>query len=348
VIGFIQSYRSVKAIGLISLSLLPAAVGASRFAPPWPNPLAVGFATSLLFVVFGFLSDGVLPEFGKSKGRVLLVGGLLLAASVFFSYLFFFEKFAFRIPTTGDYILTGCGFTSAARDVARLRGLDADDDCPGQFEDLLEGMQYEPGYIWVKSSISAVRFLLLTLWTLTFLLLAWTIAIWFRYAYRGPSAFLNTSSRGFRPVATHEQNGSIGAGRDSGHVFLSYAREDRERAEVFANAFRDEGLAVWWDSDILPGAKSWDALIAERLSSARCVVVLWSIVSIGKDWVREEASQGAKRGALVPVLIDRIDPPLGFGRIQAARMFKWNGDTSDKEFRKLIQAINGIGDKRIW
>ena len=36
-------------------------------------------------------------------------------------------------------------------------------------------------------------------------------------------------------------------------VFLSYAREDRERARVLAHALESDGWSVWWDRKMVAG-----------------------------------------------------------------------------------------------
>jgi hypothetical protein len=74
---------------------------------------------------------------------------------------------------------------------------------------------------------------------------------------------------------------------------------------------------VWWGRTIPPG-KTFDQVIQEAIESARCVVVLWSKGSIISDWVKEEANIGKQRKILVPAKIDSVEPPLGFGLIQAA------------------------------
>lgn len=124
-------------------------------------------------------------------------------------------------------------------------------------------------------------------------------------------------------------------------IFISYKREDRARAESFAHAFEQEGWSVFWDRDILPG-KAFDLFLSEELAVARCIVVLWSVRSVGSDWVKEEAQRGASRNILVPVLIDEVSPPLGFGRIEAAELHYWDGDTSDREYQNLIRAIRAL------
>ena len=126
-------------------------------------------------------------------------------------------------------------------------------------------------------------------------------------------------------------------------IFISYARADKEKAELLASAFSQRGWSVWWDREIPPG-KSFDETIENALSSARCVVVLWSKTSVSSRWVKTEAAEGAERGTLVPALIDNVKIPLEFKRIEAADLSDWHGDSSHREFDELIRTVAGIVD----
>ena len=124
-------------------------------------------------------------------------------------------------------------------------------------------------------------------------------------------------------------------------IFISYSRTDRPRVQLLADALSAHGWTVWWDRQISAG-KTFDHVIAEALTAARCVVVVWSESSIASDWVREEADEGRRRNILVPVLFDGARPPLGFGRIQAADLGDWHGDTTTDAFRRLIADITAM------
>lgn len=79
-----------------------------------------------------------------------------------------------------------------------------------------------------------------------------------------------------------------------------------------------------------------------RIQACRSVVVLWTNISVTSEWVLEEAEIGKSRGILIPVLLDVVQPPFGFGRIQAANLAAWNGDSSSPLFARLVADIAGI------
>jgi formylglycine-generating enzyme required for sulfatase activity len=124
-------------------------------------------------------------------------------------------------------------------------------------------------------------------------------------------------------------------------IFLSYKNEDKAKAQTIAEALEQKGYSVWWDKVIPPG-RNFDEVIKEELDSAKCVIVLWSKKSVLSDYVKEEADYGKKRRILVPILIEDVDMPIGFGRIQAARLIDWKGTLHHPEFDLLLNSVSGI------
>jgi TIR domain-containing protein len=124
-------------------------------------------------------------------------------------------------------------------------------------------------------------------------------------------------------------------------VFLSYAREDRERAESFAAALAKCGVSVWWDRKILPG-KSFDAVIEGTLRQVQAAIVLWSRDSVQSRWVKEEASRALQREILIPVLIDDVELPLGFSMVQTADLRGWSGALDHPELADLLASLSEL------
>src|SRR5207248_3302281 len=62
-------------------------------------------------------------------------------------------------------------------------------------------------------------------------------------------------------------------------IFISYAQQDRARAEQFAARFAGAGWSVWWDRQTT-GARHFDKAIEEAIAAAKVVVVLRSRASV--------------------------------------------------------------------
>ena len=123
-------------------------------------------------------------------------------------------------------------------------------------------------------------------------------------------------------------------------VFVSYKREDEARVGVLMQALESAGVSLWWDRRIAAG-ESWRTEIQRALDAAKCVIVVWTHESVGAsgDFVRDEAQQAKARGVLVPVILDRVEPPLGFREIQFIDLRHWNGSRRDPFFQDLIAAV---------
>jgi hypothetical protein len=129
-------------------------------------------------------------------------------------------------------------------------------------------------------------------------------------------------------------------------IFISYAREDRNKAELLAHIFEQQKWTVWWDKVIPPGGKYADVIGAE-LGSAKAVIVLWSAASVASDWVKDEAQEGINRKNLVPALISKVSPPYGFRQVQTADLSEWDGSPSDPELQSLLRSVAGLISKPI-
>jgi TIR domain len=121
-------------------------------------------------------------------------------------------------------------------------------------------------------------------------------------------------------------------------IFISYAKEDRERVRSLVSVFESHGFSVWWDREIAAG-RDFRAVINQELRAARCVVVVWSTNANASQWVCDEADEGQRRGILVPVLFDDVLPPMGFRGIQAADLTGWTGDPSNETIKQLLEDV---------
>lgn len=124
-------------------------------------------------------------------------------------------------------------------------------------------------------------------------------------------------------------------------VFVSYERQDADRARAVVEALRANGLDVWWDQGLQSGTR-WRADIEENLALARVVVCLWSHTSVRSEFVLDEAKHASARGVLCPALIDDVRIPLGFGEVQTANLIEWSGYQRDPAWRHLLDSVHAL------
>ena len=121
-------------------------------------------------------------------------------------------------------------------------------------------------------------------------------------------------------------------------VFLSYDRDDADKARPLAQALEKAGHEVWWDLHLRGGAQ-FSKVIEEALRASDAVVVLWSVNSVESAWVRDEASEGLKRGKLVPLSVGNVSPPMGFRQFQTIDLGAWKGRGKVPRLSELLEAI---------
>src|SRR5262245_59570426 len=121
-------------------------------------------------------------------------------------------------------------------------------------------------------------------------------------------------------------------------IFLSYSNKDRHLAERIATLLEALGFEVWWEPKISPG-ENWQDAVEGALQGTDCMVVLWSRDSVDNNRVREQAAEARRRGVLLPVLADKISPPVEFRDINCVDFSAWDGSRDAPEFRSLLSAV---------
>jgi len=133
-------------------------------------------------------------------------------------------------------------------------------------------------------------------------------------------------------------------------VFLSHASEDKERFVLpFATALRAQGLDVWIDRwEMLPGDSLVDKIFEEGLKDASAVIVVLSVHSVQKKWVREELNAATIKRVttgtkLIPVVIDNCDIPESLKTVVWERVADLShfGDT----VVRVVAAVHDVRDK---
>lgn len=121
-------------------------------------------------------------------------------------------------------------------------------------------------------------------------------------------------------------------------IFLSYKREDREQARKLAEALIVEGYSVWWDIELLPGAKFADE-INEVLNATKLIIVLWTPEATNSDWVKSEAMVGLQRGNLIPIMLRETTIPVPFNSLHVLDFTDWTSNEG-AEFNLLLKALS--------
>src|SRR6185312_223252 len=124
-------------------------------------------------------------------------------------------------------------------------------------------------------------------------------------------------------------------------VFISYARSTEPQAGRVADGLRELGYSVWRD-DELPAHRSYAEVIAERLSAAKAVVVIWSAEAAASEWVQSEADRARADRKLVQLSVDATPLPMPFDRIQCADLSGWTGDPDWPGWRKVAASVSAL------
>ena len=121
-------------------------------------------------------------------------------------------------------------------------------------------------------------------------------------------------------------------------VFISYSSEDRNRVRPLAEALQARGFNIWWDRSLAAG-QDFTTIIERELRAAKVVIVVWTQSSAASAFVRDEAGRARDERRLVPVMLDRVEIPLGFGAFQAEDFTQWNGGSNAPQMQVLEEAI---------
>ncbi|HMT91679.1 toll/interleukin-1 receptor domain-containing protein [uncultured Thiothrix sp.] len=123
-------------------------------------------------------------------------------------------------------------------------------------------------------------------------------------------------------------------------IFLSYSSKDLERVRPLFDALTKQGWSVFWDHLSIGTGENWSLKLEHAINDSRCVVVTWSQNSIQSEYVREEASFAKRRGVLLPICLDKVEPPFGFTLRQAMDFSRWNQKSDHPTFIRFASEIH--------
>jgi len=121
-------------------------------------------------------------------------------------------------------------------------------------------------------------------------------------------------------------------------ICLIYARPNRKLVKRLADIL-GERHSVWWDGRIHSG--NYRVEIENELSQSKCVIPVWCRVSRTDGDVLDEAQFAQRRGiSLLPIRIEDVDPPLGFGSLHTIDLIGWDGDSENFGVQQLLQNLD--------
>lgn len=123
-------------------------------------------------------------------------------------------------------------------------------------------------------------------------------------------------------------------------VYLSYAPDDADRAELFGWALEERGWSVHTRRPAGP-AMRLPAEVEAALEAAGCVVVLWSRASRYDRWVRREALWGRDAGKLVHVLLEDTRPSYEHRAAEVHDLGGWEPGAPHHGLAGLIIVLEG-------
>jgi hypothetical protein len=160
---FLAALRSVRLVATAgSASLSPVILAFAGIAPPWPA--AIVKLTTMLALFLSMLNFYSLLDNKNASPKRRAMLSAVLCCVLLPVYLVALDLFTFKIPTTGETEIVGCGYTADALLVARANHFDDGFGCPGSYERMLEAAQYNPYEIWGKLSLGIVPVVIVMLW----------------------------------------------------------------------------------------------------------------------------------------------------------------------------------------
>lgn len=123
-------------------------------------------------------------------------------------------------------------------------------------------------------------------------------------------------------------------------VFISYIHSDAAFAGRLASRLGEEGWNVWWDP-VLSAGQTVPTALRSALDESRCVLVLWSTLSVQSVWVWAEAEKALTRRILVPVMIDRVELPLPFTIVHTLDLSDVSF-TGDEGIERVVRAVRAM------
>lgn len=93
------------------------------------------------------------------------------------------------------------------------------------------------------------------------------------------------------------------------HIFISYARKDKQVVAQYVESLRKQDFIVWQDVSNIPAGEQWHQALLDAIEAASVVVVFWSQAASHSRYVNEEIDHAIQHGKpIVPIWLDQAEP----------------------------------------
>lgn len=157
----LTDFKSLTSWSISGAVIAPLADLVLKLGPPWPPGVSIitSFAEILVLIyIFHFWFRTNQKRLGQRMRAAIIVLGIS-----FLAYLVLFDLFTFPSPSTNKRYTKG--FVPKSDKKLLL-------DAGRTEEEVLRGSEYDPNQVWKPWSITAVRLLLVTTWTIIFVSLS--------------------------------------------------------------------------------------------------------------------------------------------------------------------------------
>ncbi len=129
------------------------------------------------------------------------------------------------------------------------------------------------------------------------------------------------------------------------YLFLSYSHADKGIVVKILKELKRRMCRVWYDEG-LSGGDSWNDLLAERILSAKEIMVLITESSVKSPYVRAEINFAiSKSKKVIPVFLENVELPAGLefvlSEMHQIRLDLGGKDPTPAQIREIMSQISG-------
>ncbi|MEP3476413.1 MAG: toll/interleukin-1 receptor domain-containing protein [Hyphomicrobiales bacterium] len=128
-------------------------------------------------------------------------------------------------------------------------------------------------------------------------------------------------------------------------IFISYARKERDRCIAIYDKLVALELDVWFDAKLENGDSLSDE-INYQVRESKCVLVLWSPLSVESQWVQSEALIKFFEKKLIQAIIEKVDLRVPFNGTHYNDLTNFNGNDDHEEWIKVLEKIGEFTNRK--